>query len=187
MANYIRITSCIALLGLSACSREPAAPQDASKVEAGSAVAQRAPAVAAPVAAASSARLQLLKAYLEAWNQHDVNRAGGFLADDVEYFDASFAGLQHGREAAVDKGISVFMRGVPDLRWDLRSAPIANSDGISFEWTLTGTNTGSWGGIPATNQKINLKGMTFIRFRGDKIAYQAVYYDSATLNRQLGL
>ena len=29
--------------------------------------------------------------------------------------------------------------------------------------------------------------MSFVRFRGGKISYQAVIYDSATLNRQLGL
>ncbi len=189
MSNHTGIIACIVLLGLSACGRDPVTSERAGKLEAAGTPAQPAAAVAVPVAARATggARLELLKAYLEAWNQHDANRAGDFLADDVEYFDASFAGLQHGRAAAVDKGIGVFLRGVPDLRWDLRSEPIASGDGIAFEWTLTGTNTGTWGRIPATNQKINLKGMTFIRFKGDKIAYQAVFYDGATLNRQLGL
>ena len=143
-----------------------------------------APAVA-PVSAPAS--LAILKNYLDAWNQHDADRAGSFLADDVTYFDPSFAGLQRGRQAAVEQGISVFMRGVPDLHWEIRSDPILSADGIAYEWTFTGSNTATWGGIPATNQKINLKGMSFVRISNGKISYQATYYDGSTLNRQLGL
>ena len=52
--------------------------------------------------------------------------------------------------------------------------------------TLTGTNTGTLMGIPAKNQKINLKGMSFVRIKDGKIIYKADYYDAATLNKQLG-
>jgi steroid delta-isomerase-like uncharacterized protein len=145
-----------------------------------------APAPAAPAMDAPAA-LVLVKDYLAAWNEHDIDRTGGFLADDVQYFDSSFGGMQHGRQAAVEQGISVFMRGVPDLRWEIRSEPIVSSDGVAYEWTFTGTHTGTWGTIRATNQKINLKGMSFVRIKDGKIAYQAVFYDSAALNRQLGL
>jgi predicted ester cyclase len=41
--------------------------------------------------------------------------------------------------------------------------------------------------VRATNQKIQLKGMSFLRIRGGKIVYQSQVYDSAALNRQLGL
>jgi predicted ester cyclase len=51
---------------------------------------------------------------------------------------------------------------------------------------LTGTNTGTLMGIPAKNQKINLKGMSFVRIKDGKIIYKADYYDAATLNKQLG-
>lgn len=146
-----------------------------------------APTPAPVVAMDAPATLALVKDYLAAWNEHDIDRAGDFLADDVQYFDSSFGGTQQGRQAAIEQGISVFMRGVPDLRWDIRSEPIVSRDGVAFEWTFTGTNTGTWGTIRSTNQKINLKGMTFVRIKNGKINYQAVFYDSAALNRQLGL
>lgn len=170
------------VLVASACGKDETTPT-AAKSSAPPAAATVAPAM--PVAPPPS--LATLNAYLAAWNEHDIIKAGSFLSEDVEYFDVSFAGLQHGRDAAMENGIGVFMRGMPDLNWQVRSVPIVGNDGIAFEWTLTGTNTGTWGGIPATRQKINLKGMTFLRFRNGKISYQAVYYDGATLNRQLGL
>lgn len=171
------------ILAVSACGKDEAMPTVAKAPALQAATTT----TASAMSAAQPASLATLNAYLAAWNEHDIARAGAFLADDVEYFDASFAGLQHGRDAAMEHGIGVFMRGVPDLNWQVRSVPIVASDGIAFEWTLTGTNTGTWGGIPATRQKINLKGITFLRFHNGKIAYQAVYYDGATLNRQLGL
>lgn len=143
---------------------------------------------AAPAAAASAAApRQLLQAWLAAWNAHDQQRLGLLLADDVEYFDAGFAGIQRGREAAIENGVSVFLRGLPDLRWELRGEPIAGADAIAWEWTLTGTNTGTWGGIQATRQQINLKGVGLMRVRNGRIVQVAIYYDTGTLNRQLGL
>jgi steroid delta-isomerase-like uncharacterized protein len=173
------------LLALTACGN---GPEKAEAPAPGATAAQPAAMPAKPTRTASASdTLAILNDYLAAWNQHDIDGAGAFLADDVEYFDASFAGMQHGRQAAVEQGISVFMRGVPDLHWEIRSDPIVSNDGIAFEWTFTGTHTGTWGGIPATNQKINLKGMSFVRIKNGKIAYQAIFYDSGTLNRQLGI
>jgi steroid delta-isomerase-like uncharacterized protein len=193
--NFFKVAVAVLLLGLSACGGdqgdEPASAATANApatVAKPTAVVPQAPEVApAGVSASDAESLAILHGYLDAWNEHDIDKAGGFLAEDVQYFDAAFAGMQHGRQAAVDRGISVFMRGVPNLRWEIRSEPIVSSDGVAYEWTFTGTNTGTWGGVPATNQAINLKGVSFIRFKNGKIAYQAVFYDSATLNRQLGL
>jgi steroid delta-isomerase-like uncharacterized protein len=177
------------LLGLAGCGRDqppaPATPPPQGKAAVATA-GQPTPASAAAPASAP-ANLALVTAYLQAWNQHDIAAAGRFLSEDSEYFDAAFAGMQRGRPAIEEHAIGVFLRGVPDLHWEIRSAPVVGNEGVAYEWTLTGTNTGTWGGIPATRQKISLKGLTFVRIRGGKIVYQAVVYDSATLNRQLGL
>jgi steroid delta-isomerase-like uncharacterized protein len=174
------------VLALSACGKEDEAAAPAPAPAAASAPAP-APAVKVAPVAAPAASLALLKDYLAAWNEHDADKAASFMDANVAYFDAAFAGMQTGRDAAVEHGIKVFLRGVPDLKWEIRSDPIVAADGIAYEWTFTGTNTGTWGGVHATNQKIQLKGVGFIRIRDGKIIYQAVYYDSASLNRQLGL
>lgn len=182
-----RLLAVALLLALGACSRAPA-PTDATAVPA-----SPAPAVAAantsapPVVVESRSEQATLEQYLAAWNAHDAPRAAALLTDDSEYFDASFAGRQFGRAAIEEKAINVFLRGLPDLHWEIRSEPIVGKHAIAYEWTLTGTNTSTWGGIPATGQKISLKGVSLVRFRDGRISYQSVVYDSATLNRQLGL
>lgn len=177
----------LACLCLSACTGDgpDAAPPRASMTALPPAVAAVATARAA--AADEAAPRQLLQAWLAAWNAHDQPRLGLLLAEEVEYFDAGFSGIQRGREAAIENGVSVFLRGLPDLRWELRGEPIVGADAIAWEWTLTGTNTGTWGGIPATRQQINLKGVGLMRVRDGRIVQVAIYYDTGTLNRQLGL
>ena len=58
---------------------------------------------------------------------------------------------------------------------------------VAWEWTLTGTHTGTWGGIRPTRQRLQLKGVSLMRVREGRVAEVASYYDSLTLNRQLGL
>ena len=188
-----RIRSCVGLplvaavaMGLAACSRSPSpvAATSPGAVATPSAVAT--PKVP-PVAAGPGAEQATLQQYLAAWNAHDAPRAAALLTDDSEFFDAAFAGRQVGRAAIEEKAINVFLRGLPDLHWELRSEPVVGKHAIAYEWTLSGTNTGTWGGIPSTGQKISLKGVSLVRFREGRISYQSVVYDSATLNRQLGL
>jgi len=176
-------------LGLGACSKTAppeAAPKPAQPYIA--VVPVPAPNAAAVVPAPADPHVrQMLNDWLSAWNAHDASQAAGLLADDVEYFDAGFAGILHGRDAAMERGFSTFLRGVPDLHMELRGEPIVGKDAVAWEWTFTGTNTGTWGGVPATNQHIQLKGFSLMRLRGNRIVQLSSYYDTGTLNRQLGL
>lgn len=172
-------------LMLMACSAEPEAPAPAPAAAA-PAPATRAPAPVAPAPDSTQAMDKLLEDYLSAWNVHDVQGAGSYLDEGVVYLDVSVGEVQRGRQAAEDNVIGVLMRAMPDLEWTLRGDPIIQGNGIAYEWQLTGTNTGTWSGIPASQQKVNIKGGTIMRVQNGKIFYQADYYDVASLNRQLG-
>ena len=181
--------SCAAVL-LAACSRdaEPAPAPAAQDYVAAIPAAKPVPAgMPVPVDPSRDPARIMLNDWLSAWNAHDVSQASTLLAEDVEYFDAGFSGIQHGREDALERGLSLYLRGVPDLHLELRGEPIVGHNSVAWEWTLTGTNTGTWGGIPATNQKIQLKGFSLMRLRDGRIAQLSSYYDTGTLNRQLGL
>jgi steroid delta-isomerase-like uncharacterized protein len=173
----------LSLLLLAACAREDAKPADKAAPPA-VATAANAPPAARP---AAGGERRVLEAWLAAWNAHDAPTLATMMSDDVVYFDAGFAGLQRGRDAAMDRGVWVFMRGVPDLHWELRGEPIVGHDSIAWEWTFTGTHTGTWGSVPATRQRLQLKGVSLMRLRDGRISEVASYYDSLTLNRQLGL
>lgn len=173
------------LLLLAACAKEPDPPAAAAPPVA-AAPTPAPPPAAVPVEGSPKAMDKLLDDYLSAWNSHDIQGAGSHLDDGVVYLDVSVGEVQRGRQAAEDNVIGVLMRAMPDLEWSLRGDPIIQGDGIAYEWQLTGTNTGTWSGIPASQQKVNIKGGTIMRVKNGKIFYQADYYDVASLNRQLG-
>jgi steroid delta-isomerase-like uncharacterized protein len=155
----------------------------------GDAAPEATPAAAAPAKPAPPpppTGLALVEQHLGAFNAHDIDGAGAMLHEDVLYLDATYGDAQRGRAAAIDNLISPWVRAMPDLEWVLRGEPIAQGDGIAYEWTLTGTNTGTFMGIAAKNQKVHLNGMSFVRIKDGMIVYKADYYDAATLGKQLG-
>ncbi|MBU0902746.1 MAG: ester cyclase [Gammaproteobacteria bacterium] len=129
----------------------------------------------------------IVDGYMAAWNAHDADKAATFLAEDAVYFDATVGTPQNGKAAARDNVIKVFVGAVPDLQWQMTSAPIVSADGIAFQWKFSGTNSGAWGAeTPATSKPLSFEGVSFIRIKGGKIAYQGDYYDALGFNKQLG-
>jgi steroid delta-isomerase-like uncharacterized protein len=129
----------------------------------------------------------IVDGYMAAWNVHDAEQAATFLAEDAVYFDATVGTPQNGKAAARDNVIKVFITAVPDLTWKMTSAPIVGADGIAFQWLFSGTNSGAWGpDTPATGKPLSFEGVSFIRIKDGKIAYQGDYYDALGFNKQLG-
>ena len=89
--------------------------------------------------------------------------------------------------AARDKVIKLFVTAAPDLTWKMKGEPLETANGVAFEWTFAGNNTGAWGpDTPATNKPFNFNGVTFIRVEDGKIVYQGDYYDGLGFQKQLG-
>jgi len=169
---------------LAACGQEQAAPVVVAKPA-------LKPAAAVPVpppalVAASSGERAVIDAFIDQINAHDAGEASALLDEHVHYFDAFSGQIQRDRASATKEVISMYMNAVPDGHWEIRSEPAASGGAIAYEWTFTGTNLGSWGGIGASHQKINLKGVSFVRIANGKIVYKADYFDTATLSKQLG-
>ncbi|MFP6848126.1 MAG: nuclear transport factor 2 family protein [Pseudomonas sp.] len=129
----------------------------------------------------------IVDGYMAAWNAHDADKAATFLAEDAVYFDATVGTPQNGKAAARDNVIKVFVGAVPDLQWQMTSAPIVSANGIAFQWKFSGTNSGAWGAeTPATGKPLSFEGVSFVRIKGGKITYQGDYYDALGFNKQLG-
>jgi steroid delta-isomerase-like uncharacterized protein len=129
----------------------------------------------------------IVDGYMAAWNAHDADKAGEFLAEDAEYYDVTVGTAQKGRAAARDNVIKVFVGAIPDLKWQMTGAPIVSADGIAFQWVFSGTNSGAWSAeTPATGKPVKFEGVSFIRIKDGKISYQGDYYDALGFNKQLG-
>lgn len=195
-SGLLSVTACA--LSLAACGGED--PVDAPSVDAGATApvaANRAaptPTPAAPAAvpatpagAGVAASRALLDNYLAAWSRGDADAITAFLAEDAEVFDALLARKYSGRAEARREVIAMYLRAVPDGQWSLRGEPVVAADGFSYEWTLTGTNSGNWTHyLRGRSQRIDFKGATVVRLRDGRIAYQANYFDTNALGAQAG-
>ena len=74
---------------------------------------------------------------------------------------------------------------LPDLRITIDEM-IVKGDKIVWIWTFSGTNTGSFGELPATGKKIQFAGVAIDRIVDGKIAEEWVYFNLLDLYQQLG-
>ena len=136
-------------------------------------------------AAAQDTPAALLKGYLAAWNSGNAEAAAAFMADDAVFFDAVTGEPLEGREAVLGL-IQGFMTAITAIDWSVRGTPLYTADGIAFEWTFSGVNTGAFGpDMPATNKPVSFIGLTIIHLKDGKIVYEGDYYDSASLMAQI--
>ena len=138
----------------------------------------------------STAAVALVDQYMAGWNAHDPVRAASVFADSGVYYDASVGTPQVGRANAQKNVIEAFIKAVPDCRWTRDGEPVVNptGDAIAFQWTFSGTNTGAWSdGTKPTNKKFSIKGLSLIRIKDGKIAWQGDYYDALGFYKQVGL
>jgi len=172
---------------IAACSQQESPPvAEVEPSPPATPAAKAAPVVASVTAQTAGDERAVLDDYLAAINSHDPEQAGALLDEKVHYFDAFTGQIQRNRLDAVKKVLDLYQDAVPDGHWEIRSEPAVGSGTIAYEWTFTGTNTGSWGGIGASGQKIDLKGISFVRIANGKIIYKADYFDTTTLGKQLG-
>ena len=190
----MRLLSLAALLMLTSCGGDAEPAADSAPVGAAAPVATTAittasapVAAAAPIPADAAASRALLNAYLQAWNSHDGDKVASFMAADVIVFDSLLGNLSHGRGEAQSNVVGMYLRAVPDGQWEMRGDPVLSGAGFSYEWTLTGVNLGNWATyLRGKGQKINFKGITIVRLKDGKIAYQANYFDTNALATQAG-
>lgn len=57
---------------------------------------------------------------------------------------------------------------------------------VAVELRMRGTHRGPWAGLPATGRRIDVPALSLFLFDGDRLTCEKVYFDMATLLRQLG-
>ena len=74
----------------------------------------------------------------------------------------------------------------PDQRNEVRALHHSD-DAVIVEFDLLGTHRGPLRGIPATGREFRCPMVAFFFFEGDRIRCERVYFDAATILRQLGI
>ena len=113
--------------------------------------------------AGSADRLDLMKAFLQAFNDHDLDTIMSSFTDDCEFDSprgSSPFGHQFRGKDEVRKGLAARFTGIPDAHYGDDLHWHCEERGVS-EWTLTGTTT--------EGEKIEVRGCDLFVFSGDKI------------------
>ena len=82
--------------------------------------------------------------------------------------------------------VTGYVTAFPDMKFTMHSM-IADGDMLATMWTVSGTNTGPMGDMPATGKRIEMRGHVLCRYEGDKLAEEWELFDEALMMQQLGL
>ena len=95
--------------------------------------------------------------------------------------------LDHNLPSGVtpQQSIAAFRAGFPDAQVKVEEV-IAEGDKTVVRWTMQGTNSGSFFGMPPTGLPIKMSGISMYRIAGGKLAEAWVQYDQLGLMQQLG-
>lgn len=115
-------------------------------------------------------RVDAMKAFLDAFNRHDVDAIMSWFVEDCE-FDTPrgpgpFGRRLRGKEQ-VREGIAARFSGIPDVGYSDDVHWSCGDRGVS-EWTLRGTST--------DGRRIEVRGCDLFVFEGDKLKRKDSYW-----------
>ena len=131
---------------------------------------------------------EIIAAYNEAWNAHDVERIGSMHAPEM-VFENHTAGERAEGDAALEHIARIF-ESWPDIAFETRRLYV-REDLVVQEWTARATHEKplSRGDIVAepSGARIEWKGVDVIPFEDGRVKRKDVYSDSVAILRQVGL
>ncbi len=111
-----------------------------------------------------------LKAFLDAFNRHDLDAIMGFMAEDC-VFEAPRGpdpwGRRYRGKEEVRQGLGARFTGIPDVHYGEDRHWLSGDRGAS-EWRLTGTTT--------SGTRIDVRGCDLFEFRDGKIVRKDSYW-----------
>ena len=129
------------------------------------------------------ARERIVREHMEAENALEMERAlGTFLHPRYEIMAT---GEVYDGEAEVARYYQESREAFPDQRNELISLRHAE-DAVIVEFRLKGTHKGRLGRLEPTGREFDCQMTAFFIFEGTDLVCERVYFDSATIRRQLG-
>jgi steroid delta-isomerase-like uncharacterized protein len=126
--------------------------------------------------------------FLDAFNAHDEPKLRELNAEDA-VFEAPGDVHLEGRDATTEYAMA-WLRAFPDATITVNNELVAG-DWVVQEFTFSGTHEDTLmspgGEIPATNKRLNGRGVQILRVEGDTVADTRLYFDQVQVMTQLGL
>jgi steroid delta-isomerase-like uncharacterized protein len=133
-----------------------------------------------------AARIALVEQHIRLENARDLPGVLATFGDSARYDDEPWNERYTGRDG-VQQFYQQLMNALPDLRIDIQRRYVT-SEAILVEVTICGTHLGAWRGLPATGRHVEFPLCGIYTFdNSDLLAGEKIYYDRATVLRQLGV
>jgi steroid delta-isomerase-like uncharacterized protein len=128
-----------------------------------------------------------IKMYTNVWdeilNKGNIDMIDTHFASN--YVNKTVSSTVNG-QAEAKEFFGAFLTGFSDINFVVDEI-FGVDDRVVKIWTFNGTHTGEFAGIPATNNKITLKGVSVARIVDGKIAEELDYMDDLGFLQQLGV
>ncbi len=135
---------------------------------------------------AEQENLRVVREVIESWNAHDPDRLVALLGQEFIGESDTLPGPVRGREAQ-RQVVEMYIRAFPDLHLAVEQM-LPSGDYVVTRWHATGTHQGELMGIPPTGRRgEGTHGCTVAELKNGKIVHEWVYWDVASLLRQLGV
>ena len=132
----------------------------------------------------SDNRAIILRLYQEAWNKRKMEVINELISPSHALQAPTLSGSSVGPEAYKGQ-ILRFLAGFPDLRFTVEDT-VTEKDKVVACWTFSGTHKGDFMGVPPTNRKVSVEGMTIHHLAGGKIMDSNTNWDALGMMKQLG-
>ena len=132
------------------------------------------------------ARIALVERHIRLENAHDLEGVLRTFGERAQYDDEAWGEHYEGRD-----GVRAFyeqlMGAMPDLQIEVQRRHVTD-EAILVEVVIRGTHLGGWRGLPATGWRVEFALCGVYTFdEQDQLAGEKIYYDRATVLRQLGV
>jgi steroid delta-isomerase-like uncharacterized protein len=133
-----------------------------------------------------NARLRLVEEHVRLENLHDLDGILGTFGKEARYDDEPWDDHRIGRDE-VQLYYKELLAAADDFRIDIRNRYVT-AEAVILEVTISGTHTGAWRGLPPTGRPVSFPLCGIYTFDSeDRILGEKIYYDRATVLRQLGV
>jgi steroid delta-isomerase-like uncharacterized protein len=133
-----------------------------------------------------AARLKLVEEHVRLENQHDLEGIMTTFGPTARYDDEPYDGHYIGRDG-VRTYYEDLLRAMPDLTIDVQHRHVSEST-VVLEVIISGHHLGAWRGLPPTGRPVRFPLCGIYTFDDeDRLAGEKIYYDRATVLRQLGV
>lgn len=126
----------------------------------------------------------VVRAFVDAHNAHDLDRLMDCIADDGVMIDVA-APIPLESKADVRRLFSMIFSALPDIHFEI-TGMISEGDKAFAALRTTGNGAGTWAGRDIRGKRCDVFESMFVDVAGSRIKTCMFYSDTATLSRQLG-